>query len=203
MHIAESNHPQELVSLQFKHLADHYQLKINERTIELIAKQVSSKSFKQGEMVLAPGAYQTDLLLLVSGIIMSFKESATNLHVAAFAYPPDLAAVPHAYFRQEPSEYGLQAMADTQLIAIPKLVIDRGFDADQQFERLFRLMVQDLLIRNISRQDDLQQLSAQQRFLQFCQRSGHLLQLVPHKYIASYLRIDPTNFSKLYNNVRI
>jgi hypothetical protein len=26
---------------------------------------------------------------------------------------------------------------------------------------------------------------------------------VPHKYIASYLGIDATNFSKLYNRVKI
>ena len=31
----------------------------------------------------------------------------------------------------------------------------------------------------------------------------HLLQLVPHKYLANYIGIDATNFSKLINSVRI
>jgi hypothetical protein len=35
------------------------------------------------------------------------------------------------------------------------------------------------------------------------QRSPHILQLVPHKYLANYLGIDATNFSKLLNRVRI
>jgi hypothetical protein len=42
----------------------------------------------------------------------------------------------------------------------------------------------------------------EERYKAFCRRSAHLLQRVPHKYIASYLGIDATNFSKLYNTVR-
>jgi hypothetical protein len=49
----------------------------------------------------------------------------------------------------------------------------------------------------------LHSLSIEDRYRIFTQRSAFLLQLVPHKYIASYLHIDPTNFSKLFNTVRI
>jgi hypothetical protein len=35
------------------------------------------------------------------------------------------------------------------------------------------------------------------------QRSPHILNLVPHKYLASYLGMDATNFSKLLGSVKI
>jgi len=45
--------------------------------------------------------------------------------------------------------------------------------------------------------------SVEERFRQFAAQSPHLFQLVPHKLLASYLGMHPTNFSKLYNAVRI
>ena len=50
---------------------------------------------------------------------------------------------------------------------------------------------------------DLQVYSSEEKFRKLLQRSPHILQLVPHKYLASYLGIDATNFSKLLNSVRI
>ncbi|MDZ7645793.1 MAG: hypothetical protein U5K54_00700 [Cytophagales bacterium] len=76
------------------------------------------------------------------------------------------------------------------------------FDQSQNIERLFRKMTEALLAGIINRHIELQSLSIEERYKTFCQRSPHLLQLVPHKFIASYLGIDPTNFSKLYNKVK-
>jgi hypothetical protein len=50
---------------------------------------------------------------------------------------------------------------------------------------------------------DLQSYSSEEKFRKLLQRSPHILQLVPQKYLASYLGIDATNFSKLLNSVRI
>jgi hypothetical protein len=34
-------------------------------------------------------------------------------------------------------------------------------------------------------------------------RSPHVLRLIPHKYLASYLGIDATTFSKLLGTIRL
>ena len=47
---------------------------------------------------------------------------------------------------------------------------------------------------------DLSCLSIEERFYQLVSKRHEIFGLVQHKYIASYLNIDPTNFSKLYNN---
>ena len=50
---------------------------------------------------------------------------------------------------------------------------------------------------------ELQCFSAEEKFRKLLRRSPHLLQLVPHKYLANYLGMDATNFSKLINKVKI
>ena len=55
----------------------------------------------------------------------------------------------------------------------------------------------------MERMVEMQSLTIEERYRKMMKRSAHVLQLIPHKYIANYLGIDPTNFSKLINSVRI
>ncbi|HMQ00139.1 MAG TPA: Crp/Fnr family transcriptional regulator, partial [Cyclobacteriaceae bacterium] len=55
----------------------------------------------------------------------------------------------------------------------------------------------------LDRMVELQCFSSEEKFRQLLKRSPHVLKLVPHKYLANYLGIDPTNFSKLINTIRI
>jgi hypothetical protein len=69
------------------------------------------------------------------------------------------------------------------------------------------IFVRKALIISISglleRLKDLQTGSSEEKFRKMLQRSPHILGLVPQKYLASYLGMDATNFSKLVNAVRI
>jgi CRP-like cAMP-binding protein len=75
-------------------------------------------------------------------------------------------------------------------------------DQSQQIERLFRRMAEAMLAGMIDLHIELRAMTIEERYKAFCRKNPHLLQLVPHKYIASYLGIDATNFSKLFNNVK-
>jgi hypothetical protein len=55
----------------------------------------------------------------------------------------------------------------------------------------------------LQRLAELQCFSSEEKFRSLLQRSPHILQLVPHKYLANYLGIDATNFSKFINRIRI
>ncbi|HTH32499.1 MAG TPA: hypothetical protein VL946_14215, partial [Lacibacter sp.] len=55
----------------------------------------------------------------------------------------------------------------------------------------------------LQRHIELQCFSNEEKFRTLLQRSPHILNLVPHKYIASYLGMDATNFSKLLGSVKL
>ena len=70
-------------------------------------------------------------------------------------------------------------------------------------ERLIRLAVSHSLRGVLERQTELISFSAEEKFRILLKRSPHVLQIIPHKYLASYLGIDPSTFSKLLSSVRI
>jgi len=55
----------------------------------------------------------------------------------------------------------------------------------------------------LERQIELQCFSAEEKFKALFKRSPHVLQVIPHKYLASYPGIDATTFSKLVGSVRL
>ena len=168
----------------------------------LLAKSIH-KSYKKGDIITAEGQIQRNLYLVEKGVQMSYFNHDGKIQVMAFTYPPSLTGIPDAFFSQQPSKFNLIALTDSQLWSISYQQINELFDENQALERVFRKMTEAILVGIIQRHLELQTLTIEERFRIFAQRSPHLFQLVPHKYIASYLRINSTNFSKLYNSIKI
>jgi len=169
----------------------------------LLTRNLKTKTFKKGEFITAPGQTQRELYFVKSGVQMSYFNSDNKTHVMAFTYPLCPCLIPESFLFQMPSKYFLTCLSDSEMEYITYDGLQRLFDQSQQVERLFRRMTEVAFAGMINRHIELHSMTIEERFKSFCQRSAHLLQLVPHKHIASYLGIDPTNFSKLFNTVKI
>lgn len=169
---------------------------------DLLSRNLKTKFFKKGDFITVPGQIQSALFFVKSGVQMSFFDAENKSHVIAFTYPPNLCAIPESFSFQIPSKYFLTCLTDSELEYITFEDLQVLFDESQQIERLFRRMTEAVLAGMINRHIELHSTTIEERYKAFCQRSPHLLQLVPHKFIASYLGIDPTNFSKLFNKVK-
>lgn len=175
---------------------------ISEADYNLLASKLKSKTFKKGEFITVPGQVQKELYFVNSGVQMSYFDANEKTHVIAFTYAPNLCAIPESFSLQTPSNFFLTCLSDSEMDYITFDDLQKLFDESQQLERLFRRMTEFILAGMINRHTELHSLTIEERYKTFCKRSSHLLQLVPHKYIASYLGIDPTNFSKLFNSVK-
>jgi CRP-like cAMP-binding protein len=168
----------------------------------LLTQSLETKTFKKGDFITVPGQIERKLYFVKSGVQMSYFDSDNKTHVIAFTYPPNLCTIPESFSFQAPSKYFLTCLTDSELDYVTFDELQKLLDQSQQIERLFRRMTEAVLAGLINRHIELHSMTIEERYKIFCQRSSHLLQLVPHKYIASYLGIDPTNFSKLFNTVK-
>lgn len=169
---------------------------------QLLVSHLKTRTFKKGAFITVRGQVQKELYFVKSGVQMSYFEAEDKMHVMAFTYCPNLCAIPESFLFQTPSSYFLTCLTNSELEYITFEELQKLFDQSQQLERLFRKMTESVLAGLINRHIELHALNMEERYKSFCQRSPHLLHLVPHKYIASYLGIDPTNFSKLFNHIK-
>lgn len=176
---------------------------ISKSDFEALGNTCSSRRVEKDTYLILPGEVQREVLFVRSGVQMAYLDNGGKLHVVAFTYPPNLCAIPQSFFFQSPSSYALRCLSDSEFDVMTFENLQRLFDTRPAIERLFRKMTESVLAGVIDRHLELHALSIEQRFRKFCSRSAFLLNIVPHKYLASYLAIDPTNFSKLFNSVRV
>lgn len=168
-----------------------------------LEKKLKYISYSKGENITVPGQVQKNLFFVQSGVQMSFTETEKKLHVIAFTYTPSLCAIPESFFFQKPSAHFLTCLTDSSFQYISFDELQSLFNQSQSLERLFRKITEYVLVGILQRHVELHSLTIEERFRVFCERSPHLLHLVPHKYLASYLNMDATNFSKLFNTVKL
>ncbi len=169
---------------------------------ELLTKDFQTKHFKKGDYIVREGETQRNIYFVEKGIQMYNFDTQGKTNILGFAYPPNLCVVMESFIFQKPSTYNVTCITDSTLNYLHYSALQEIFEQSRQVERLFRKLSENLSIGLLNRQMELRSTTIEERFKIFCQRSPHLLQQVPQKYIAAYLAIDPTNFSKLMNTVR-
>ncbi len=181
-------------------------LKISPISSDLLDEYISHWSaytVPKKTIMTAPGETERYLYYVVAGIQKSYYLKEEKQHVIAFTYPPSFSGIPESFLTQTPSKYFLETISDSTFLRLSFHQHQQFMQEHREIETLFRKATELVLIGLIQRQYELMALDIQDRFISFAQRSPHLFQLVSHKDLASYLRIDSTNFSKLFNTIKI
>jgi len=117
-----------------------------------------------------------------------------------FTYPPSFGGVIDSLLLHQPSRYFYETITFSKFLRAPFAEVEKLLNASPALERIFRLGTAGALSGVLERLVELQCYSSEEKFRKLLTRSP---QFVPHKYLADYIGIDATNFSKLMNKVRI
>ncbi|WP_162054643.1 Crp/Fnr family transcriptional regulator [Pontibacter pamirensis] len=159
---------------------------------------------KRKESITVAGEKEHYLYFVVDGVqrVFYFDDEGREATLV-FTYAPSFGGVLDSFMLQQPARYYYETLT-------PSVFLRATFNEMQQLmctrpaiESMLREGITHSLSGLLQRLVELQCYTSEERFRKLLQRSPHILQLVPHKYLANYLGIDPTNFSKLLNKVRI
>jgi CRP-like cAMP-binding protein len=150
-----------------------------------------------------PGDTEKYMYFVLEGIQKSYYSEANKEHIIAFTYSPSLSGIPESFLNQSPAKYFLATITASKFLRISFRKHQELMEKHRSIETLFRKATEILLIDTLNRYYELMACDIETRFINFTTRSPHLLQMVSQKDIASYLRIDPSNFSKLLGRVKI
>jgi len=151
----------------------------------------------------APGETERFIYYVIEGIQKSYYLNEGKQHIIAFAYAPSFSGIPESFFTQTPSKYFLETITDSKFLRLSYEKHQQLMKEFREIETLFRKTTEFFLMGVIQRQHELMAFDIETRFKTFVKRSPHLLHMVSQKDIASYLRMDSTNFSKLMNSIQI
>ncbi len=161
-------------------------------------------SAKRKEQLTVAGEKEKYLYFVIEGIQRVYYFDEQNREATlVFTYAPSFGGVLDSIMMQQPSKYYYETLTPSKFLRAPFEELFRLMEEHAAIEKLVRKGVTASLSGVMDRLVELQCYSSEERFKKLLQRSPHILQLIPHKYLANYIGIDATNFSKLINRVRI
>jgi CRP-like cAMP-binding protein len=168
------------------------------------AKGWEPLTLKRKTIITTAGETERYLYFVVEGLQRAFYLDDDDKEATiVFTYPPSFSGVADSFLTQTPSDYFLETLTASRLLRISYEEIKNLMGGYASIEKLIFKATAFALKGALHRQIELQCFSNEGKFKTLLKRSPHILNLVPHKYLASYLGIDATNFSKLLGSVRI
>jgi CRP-like cAMP-binding protein len=158
--------------------------------------------FAKGDLVSEAGRVERHFYIVAEGVQRLFFAHDADEHCLGFSYGHSWSGDYESFLSQRPGRFQVQAVTDSVLLGIERPVLHRLYDRIPAMDRWGRLIVEELIQGRATREIELLTLSAEERYLRLVQRSPQLLQLVPQKDIASYLRMTAETFSRLRAKVR-
>lgn len=154
-------------------------------------------SFAKGDFISHAGRVETRAYIVDQGVQRMYYEHDGTEHCLGFSYGNSWSGDYDSFLGQRPGRFQVQAITDSVLEGIERVDLLRLYDRVPAMDRWGRLIVEELMQGRATREIEQLTLSAEERYRRLLQRSPHLLQLVPQKDIASYLRMTPETFSRL------
>lgn len=143
------------------------------------------------------------LYLVLDGVQRAYCTHDDKEVILVFSYAGSFSGIIDSFFLQQPSVFCLETITATRCLRIHYNDMARLMQQHRSIETWVRLAITRVLADTLQRHIEILSFSAEERFMALLRRSPHVLNLIPHKYLASYIGVDPTNFSKILGKVRL
>ncbi|MEO1713840.1 MAG: Crp/Fnr family transcriptional regulator [Bacteroidota bacterium] len=158
----------------------------------------------RNQHLVLPNETSKDLYFIQSGLLGIYHPMPEGEEVfVGFGYAPDFIGDVVGLISGLPSGYGIKALRACQLIGISGEVWQDLRQHYPALNRCWTKVVELALVGRIERELDLLTPGPADRIARLHNRSPQVFQQVPHKYLASYLRMKPETLSRNMSKSRI
>lgn len=172
--------------------------------VERIAEQIEEEGLWKPEVTLKRNVFLhqagdvcSDVYQLLEGSMRVFIMDEGEEQTIRLIYGNDLFAVLDSHISGQPTTFYVQALKKTRLRAVGHAAYTRLIERSSENKTLWNTLLTAMVYQQLERETDILTTSPKARYERVLKRSPRLFQEIPHKYIASYLRMTPETLSRL------
>ena len=172
--------------------------------LENLLKQIEARDLWEKELELSRNEYlkvsgskDTQVYFVAAGSLRAFVTDEEEEHTIRFAYSGDLVAALDSFITEQPSPLYIQAIKKSSLRVLSKKAFLELVSGSAENMQVWQNLLLHLVHQQMEREQDLLTSSPQERYRRVLARSPRLFQEIPHRYIASYLRMTPETLSRI------
>lgn len=179
-----------------------------------------TSDLSQGSLAAITGLWQKRRTLKSREVLVDLHHLDTNLYFVeegclrlyvidekgdekniGFGYAGSFITNFQSYVSGEASQVIIEAALPTVVVAISKKEILGLVQSNFEISHWYQYLLEKTLSGHIQRQIELLTLPPKERYLIFQKRSGHLINSIPLKMIASYLMMTPETISRIRSDI--
>ena len=166
-----------------------------------LLKPISSK---RKEILTYAGAEEKYLYFVIDGLQrMYYLDEQNREATLLFTYSGNFGGILDSMMNHKPSKFYYETLNPSTFLRASFQQVEILAQSNPEISSLLQKGLIGAFSGVLERLVEIQCFSSEEKFKQLLQRSPHILQIVPHKYLANYIGIDATNFSKLVNSVKM
>ncbi|WP_339713691.1 cyclic nucleotide-binding domain-containing protein [uncultured Kriegella sp.] len=154
-------------------------------------------SVNRNEYVKEGNSIDSNIYFIVNGSLRIFVIDETEEHTIRLGYRNNIIAALDSFITNRPSDLYIQALKKTKLKVVGKEAFLHFIENSPENSSLWRTVLGELIYQQMERERDILTSSPDERYRRVLERSPQLFQEIPHKYIASYLRMAPETLSRI------
>jgi signal-transduction protein with cAMP-binding, CBS, and nucleotidyltransferase domain len=173
-------------------------INVSEDELNDFLNQTVVKTFKRNEILSRPNVIPNEIFFINKGIIrVLITDNEGNEHTIHFALENQFIADYSHFIQQQPSIYSLQTLEETQVVVLPRSVIEWGYNHLKEGQKMGRLIAEYYFIYQDDRIKNMYVRTPKQRYDSITDVFPNIHNRVPQHMIASYLGITPIHLSRL------
>ena len=162
---------------------------------------VRPRRVRKHSHLLKPEQISRHLSFVCQGLLRMYRiTDGAEINTAFF---PELSLADSfvSFMRQQPSEYGIQALEDTQILTVSYEAMEKLGARSSCWRELALGASIFKLTQKEHRETFLMQSAAEERYLNFVKKCPQIANRVPQYHLASYLGIKPQSLSRIRKNL--
>ncbi|CAL2093582.1 Crp/Fnr family transcriptional regulator [Tenacibaculum sp. 190524A05c] len=158
---------------------------------------VHKKTFKRDEYIKSSGTTDNNIYFINSGSVKVYFRYKDEEHILYFGYEGSIITALDSFISNNNSNLEIQALKKTEVFYLGKQKFEQFLSSNIEYMKLWNKVLGDLILYQFDREKELLVNSPEERYLIALKRNPELFQRIPHKHIASYLRMAPETLSRL------
>lgn len=184
----------------FDILLSHIQNKVDltEGQRDQIQSFFTFKKLRKKHYLLQEGEICKCLSFVSKGLLKSYVlDEKGNERINMFAFEGWWISDFNSFINQEKAVLNIDAIEETEVLMISLADYERMMLEIPVMDRYFRILYQNSLVTKDYRLMVSNSFTAEEKYMQFAQRSPEIIKRVPHNLIASYLGLAPETVSRI------
>lgn len=184
-------------------IKEHFQKMggLSDKDWEFVVSKLVRRTFPKKSIIVKAGEKENYLSFIEKGIVRTFIPGEFDDKTIELASEGKFVSAYMFFLTQEPSKYQLEALVDTILWSVSYDDLQSIYNETEKGNALGRITNENLFLKKSIRNLALLTQTAEERYLDLFKEQPEIVQLIPLKYIASYIGITPQALSRIRKRI--